>query len=310
MPREIPRLTPLSSSVLAGAIAAGDGEATAALLLESLAREGTRARAVLDDLGLVLPAGPPGRDPAELPEILATAAEMAHATGEAGAATHHLLAAMVERGHLPELTALGLTADLVLARGARIETADDVVREAIPEPLDLTAAAPVPPQPEDLSRRTTSRRSAANARLLTIGLPSGRRGNSPLGRRRIRQFVVVWAVQQLTAYAAFPLLLMHASATGQWWTLVLIVPFQYLPVGMGRWGHVLARVPVVIFAPVAVGVLALVNLLAVFAHLHLLVWFDRVEQREPRTPWSAVWRRYWKESQRMSSEVRQDGFWA
>ncbi|MEU8633222.1 hypothetical protein AB0C38_13700 [Amycolatopsis sp. NPDC048633] len=320
----------MAASVMADAIAVangnGDRETLASHLLHALAAavldgRPSRAWSVLDSIAVEMPDAlralrrgrrcPDGAFPAlsdEVTTVLRIASGMARATGEAAVATHHVLAALVELDHARALDEPGVSADLLLARGAAIEVADDLIEESRPVPIDLAAEVPAPPSPDDLSRRTTGRRSALFSRLVTIGLPTGRRSSTPLGRRRVKQYLLAWAVQQVTTYGSIPVIVQHAVVTGKWWELLLTLPFALGAAGAGISVQVLSRVLVALLAPPLVSVLALVNLAGVLGQTHLMVWFGRVEHGEPRSRSSALWRTYWKESQRLQAEVRSNGF--
>jgi len=332
MSHDVPRLTPVATFVLADAMSVasqrGDDATTVHHLLHSLAvsvsdgRE-SRARSVIESLGGELPDEARSvlentqclvRDLPDLTHevfaLLDTAIGMAHATAESAVATHHLLAALVELGYLTALAESGLTPDMVLSRAVDIETPDDLIRELGEPPIDMVAAASTPPTREDLSRRTTIRRSAMHARLITIGLPTGPRGSTSLGRIRTRYWLLAWAVQLLTLYLAIPAILHYITVTGRWWMALLFLPCGYIPAGMGIPMHILLRIPVAVLAPSVIVVLVLVNLFSVLAQLYLMLWFSRVVQGEPRSRSSSMWRSYWKETQRMGAEVRRDGFWS
>lgn len=301
-------------------------EVTVPDLVDAIARSmadgrTSRLRAVLATLGVELPrtAGtehdmPVVRDLAPLSDrvrdVINTAAELAAASGEAAAATPHLLAAALELGHVDTLVQRGVTADLLLARtvhtardGTQVDP-DDLVQTTGPEPA--IPALPDLPSPKDLSRRTTARRSAAAARLMSGMLPSGRRMSTPLGRRRIRTWTVAHVTEYLGGYAAILALVLHAVRSGEYWQLALVVLLGSISSTVSVSALVLARLPIVVLAPPLVGVLVAVNLAGALVVARTMAWMLRVDRGDPGLSRSMVWRGYWRKASEMRQERMRD----
>lgn len=308
------------------ATARDSAEVTVPDLVDAIARSladgrKSRLRAVLATLGVELPrtAGieqdkPVARDLAPLSdrvrEVIDTAAGLAAAAGEAAAATPHLLAAAVELGHVDTLAQRGVTADLLLARSvhaARDSTQvdpDDLVHTR--EPERSIPALPDLPSPQDLSRRTTGRRSAAVARLMSGMLPSGRRTGTPLGRRRIRTWTVAYVTEYAGGYAAILALILHALRSGEYWQLALVVLMGSISSTVSVSVLVLARLPIVVLAPPLVGVLVAVNLAGALVVARTMAWMLRVDRGDPGLSRSVVWRGYWRKANEMRKERMRD----
>lgn len=323
---DAPLVTASAAVVLAEAavLATARGSAVVTMpdLMDAIARSvadgrRSRLRAVLATLDVELPAPagterdtPLTRDLAPLSdqvrEVIDTAGDLAVATGEAVAATPHLLAAAVELGHVETLARHGVTSDLLLARavhtardGAEVDP-DDLVRASGPEPI--IPALPDLPSPQELSRRTTGRRSAVVARLMSGMLPSGRRTSTPLGRRRIRTWTVAHLTEYFGAYAAILALVLHAVGSGAYWQLSLVLLMSSLSSTVSVSVLVLTRLPVVILAPPLVGALVVVNLAGALAVTWTMAWMLRVDRGDPGLSRSAVWRGYWRKANGMLSE--------
>jgi hypothetical protein len=244
---------------------------------------------------------PPGAD---LRALIDSAVAMAALTGEAVAATPHLLAAAVEAGFAPTFTERGVTADHVLAWAARTratDTGDDLV------PTDRRVRAPVAPappapRPEDLARRTSGRRSALMAGLLRDQLPSGRRMSGPLPRKRMRWYLVATLAGRLSGVAAVVLFARHSVDTGQYWLVPLVLVFGVVPENSPPLVHALVRVPIVLLGTPVTGLLVLGNVLGALVETWHLTWMLRIDRGDPRLPFSEPARAYWRRNARVAGE--------
>ncbi|CRK59346.1 hypothetical protein [Alloactinosynnema sp. L-07] len=313
LPGVIDVLTPTAATALvdAAARAASTGETTTgpALLvaaLTDLAERPGRLRTVLTGLVGVLPTGhepvgaPGGLVPpsVELRALIDAAVGMAATTGEAAAATPHLLAAAVEAGFAPDLAERGVTADHVLAWAARTRstaTCDDLVPTTRPVRAPV-GAAPTAPLPEDLARRTSGRRSALVAGLLRDQLPSGRRISGPLVRKRMRWYLAAVLVGRLSGVAAAVLLARHLVDTGDYWLLPLVLVFGVAPENSSPLAHVLVRVPVVLLGTPLTGLFVLGNVIGALVETWHGIWMLRIDRGDPRLPFGAIARAYWRRS--------------
>ncbi|WP_189266871.1 hypothetical protein [Streptomyces fuscichromogenes] len=248
---------------------------------------------------------PPPPDPA-VHEVLRDLDSWTVVTGDRRATTLHLLAAL-SRSTAAEgvfLREAGLGSDTVLAVGARCRgdvRGEDAAFAAgrRPEGDATVLAIPPAPRPDDLVTRTTGRRSASVARLLSGQLPESGRMNTRLGVVRVRSWVLGHAAHYLITLAAVLLLVDEFIGTGDW-TLLVCVPLVPLQLSLTPWTvWVAARAVALWLTPAPLPWLVLGASLLEVLVVRDELWMKRVDLGRPGLPLRYFRLEYWRELRSM-----------
>ncbi|MGW3917720.1 hypothetical protein ACWEBX_40645, partial [Streptomyces sp. NPDC005070] len=251
-------------------------------------------------------AGEPPPPDAAVHEVLCDLGSWTVVTGDRRATTLHLLAAL-SRSTAAEgvfLRETGLSPDAVLAVGGRcredvrgLDAAFAVGRRS--EDDSTVLSVPPAPRPDDLATRTTGRRSASVARLMSGQLPESGRMNTRLGVVRVRSWVLGHTAHYLITLAMV-LLLINEGIEKDAWTLVacgLLVSLQLSLVPWTVWGA--GRAVGLWLTPVPLSWLVLGASLIEILVVRDELWMKRVDLGRPELPLRYFRLEYWRELRSM-----------
>lgn len=241
-----------------------------------------------------------------LPAALARSDELRSATGDPYIGTLHLIAAIADDTGSPTgvaMRGLGLTADRLLAAGARcrdLDTDDDMAFGTHRSAGDGAAAAfsvPVSRPPDEHRTHTTQPLSPLRRRLFTPSLPvNGGSTNTPLGLRRTRHMTVASTMTFIVTMSTWLAIVsgtgVHRSILTRVLMVLLLMPsVDRIPLPF----CILSQAIAVALSPPLIKLLICVGAVSYYVHQVLLIRMKRVDMADPDYGIAAARRKFWRE---------------